>query len=418
MKQIINIVLMVMLICCMIPMHYATIIDSPAVEAVLAYQDPDPAEPGETVEVRFSIKNTGASTAKNTEFKVIDEYPFTLANDEDEITSVGDIYVYDATKITTGEATVTYKLVVDSDVRDGEYDLRLAYRTEGGVSRGNWIEFDAFKIKVGGKATNVVIAETQTSPERAAPGQETIVTLTIANNGSSIIDDVTILLNLDETSEILPYKTSNEAVISKMSGGETKEVTFDLIVTPDAKVKVYEIPVKMTYSDLRNNAYEKTTYISIVVDAEPEYVLNLEETEVYTKSQTGNIVMSLSNIGVSNINYATLMLLPSEEYTVLSTDTVYIGNLESDDYETAQFKIYAKEYKKELPLQLRLLYKDSYNNNYDETININMNMFSLWEAKRYGLVESSYSWLFIFIFISACIAGWYWWKRTKKVKKG
>lgn len=409
---------LIIAILAILPLVYAQVVDSPALQAVLAYQDPDPVEPGETVELRFSIKNTGASTAKNAEFKVIAEYPFTAIGDE--IKSVGDISVYDSEKIVTGESTVIFKVLTDKDVQDGEYDIKLAYRTEGGISRGNWIEFDAFKVKVGGKATNVVIAEAKTSPQRIAPGQETEVTLTIANNGNSIIEDATITLNLEDTDAISPLRTSNEAVISKIDGGESTEVAFNLIITPDAEIKVYEIPVKMTYSDLRNNAYEKTAYIAIVVDAEPEYVLNIEETEVYTEGQSGTIVVSLSNIGVSDINYATLTLLQSENYVILSSDTVYIGNLESDDYETAQFKIFAKDYVKELPVRFRLLYKDGYNNNYDEEIILTMNMFSSWKAKKYGLVESSSAWIFIFLVIAVGAAGWYWWKykRSKKAKKG
>ena len=97
----------------------AQVMDSPYIEAVLAYQDPDPVEQGETVELRFSIKNTGASTAKSTEFKIMPEYPFELANEEDEIKEVGDVPVYDAEEIITGEATVTYKLLVDKEVMDG-----------------------------------------------------------------------------------------------------------------------------------------------------------------------------------------------------------------------------------------------------------------------------------------------------------
>ncbi|MFA6888813.1 MAG: hypothetical protein WC254_04940, partial [Candidatus Woesearchaeota archaeon] len=91
MKKVIYVGLIFFIICCIIPISYADVIDSPTVEAVLSYQDPDPAEPGETVELHFSIKNTGASIAKSTEFEVIAEYPFTLANDEDEIKSVGDV---------------------------------------------------------------------------------------------------------------------------------------------------------------------------------------------------------------------------------------------------------------------------------------------------------------------------------------
>ncbi len=413
--MIIGIITIILISLCPV---YAQIVDSPALQAVLAYQDPDPVEPGETVELRFSIKNTGASTAKNAEFKLLAEYPFTLA--KEEIKGVGDIPVYDAEKMITGESTVTYKVVTDKNVQDGEYDITLAYRTEGGISRGNWIEFDPFKVKVGGKATNVVIAETTTSPEKVSPGEEVEVILTIANNGNSVIEDTTITLNLEDTAGISPLKTSNEAVISEIKAGDSKNATFNLIITPDAEIKVYEIPVKMTYSDLRNNAYEKTTYIAIVVDAEPEYVLNIEETEVYTKGKSGEIVVSLSNIGVSNINYATLTLLPSDAYIILSTDTVYVGNLESDDYETAQFKIYTTEYVEELPVSFRLLYKDSYNRNYDDEITVNMNMFSSWKAKQYGLIEGSSAWIIILLLIGAGAAGWYWWKykRGKNLKKG
>jgi hypothetical protein len=398
----------------------AQVMDSPYIEAVLAYQDPDPVEPGETVELRFSIKNTGASTAKSTEFKIMPEYPFELANEEDEIKEVGDVPVYDAEEIITGEATVTYKILVDKDVMDGEYDLQIAYRTEGGLSRGNWIEFDTFKIKVGGKATNVVIEKIETSPEKVSPGQEVEVTLTVANNGNSIVEDMTITLNLEDTAAISPLKTSSQAVISQISARQTQDVVFDVIITPDAEIKVYEIPVTMSYSDQRNNEYEKTTYIAIPVDAEPEYVLNMEETEVYTEGQSGEITVSLSNIGVSNINYATLSILPSNDYIILSSDTVYIGNLESDDYETAQFKIYTQDYKEELPVLFRLIYKDNYNRNYDDEITLSMNMFSSWKAKKYGLVQGSSAWTIIILVILVGAGSWYWWKykKVKKEKKG
>src|SRR3989338_6438548 len=76
----------------------AAILDSPHINATLSYQDPDPVEPGETVELKFSIKNDGASTAKTTEFTVEAEYPLILASGEDEIKNAGDIPVYDSTQ--------------------------------------------------------------------------------------------------------------------------------------------------------------------------------------------------------------------------------------------------------------------------------------------------------------------------------
>ncbi len=391
----------------------AAILDSPHINATLSYQDPDPVEPAETVELKFSIKNDGASTAKTTEFMVEAEYPLILASGEDEIKNTGDIPVYDSTQIDTGEATVRYKFVVDRNADDGEYDITLKYRTEGGVSRGNWIALDPFKVKVGGKATSIVIEETKTEPERVPPGESADVTIKLTNNGNTDIEDVTVMLNLQNTTEIAPLKTSNELVIKDLPAGESQEVTFSLIVAPDAAVKVYKIPVKLSYEDQRNNKYERSSYISIVVDAEPEYVLNIEENEVFLEDQAGNVVVSLSNIGVANLNYATLRLEEGEYYTVLSSDTVYLGNLESDDYETAQFKIYASEYTEELPLNFRLVYKDGFNQNYDEYITVTTKMFTGREARKYGLVENGTGMFTIMLLIAAGIAGWYFWKKYR-----
>lgn len=414
-KSIISLLLIFQIV--FLPICFADgIMDSPYLKATLTLQDPDPVNAGEEVELRFSIVNDGKSTAKNTEFQITPEYPLSLSPGQDEIKEAGDIKIYDAIEIDTGEAVIKYKLKVDSNALEGEYNVVLKYRTEGGLSRGNWIEFDPFIIKVGGKASNVIVQETKTEPERIAPGQSGDVTLVLGNQGATEIEDVSVVLDLQNTTKISPLKTSNEAIIKQLKGGETAEATFNLIVAPDAEVKVYTIPVKISYTDQRDNKYEKTTYVSLVVDAEPEYVLNLEESELYQKGQNGNIVVSLSNIGIANINYATLTLLPSDDYTTLSTDTVYIGNLESDDYETAQYKIYANVYKEELPLKFRLVYKDGYNKEYDEQITLTTKMFTSWEARKYGLTQGSSGFFWIAVLIIAGGAGWYFWRRKKLAK--
>lgn len=409
-----TILLMMIMIVTLLQGVNAAILDSPHITAALSYQDPDPVDPGEIAELRFSIKNDGASTAKTTEFKIESEYPLLLATGEEEIKSVGDVPVYDAQEIDTGEATLKYKLIVDPNGAEGEYEVTLFYRTEGGVSRGNWIALDPFDVEVGGKASSVVIEETKTVPERVAPGETAEVGMKIRNNGNTYIEDMTITLSLQNTTEIAPIKTSNEVIIRNIKGGESTQANFSLIVAPDAAVKVYKIPVTLKYTDQRNNQYEKNTYVSLVVDAEPEYVLNIEESDVYEEGVAGNIVVSLSNIGVANINYATLTLEEAEEYIVLSSNTVYLGNLESDDYETAQFKIYAKEYVEDLPLKFRLVYKDAFNKNYDEEITLTTKMFTSWEAKRYGLSENGMGFTTVLILLGAGMLGWYMWKQHKK----
>lgn len=393
----------------------AQIVDSPIIEATLAYQNPDPVQPGEEVELKWSIKNTGSSTAKNTQLRLQLDYPFSISSGETEIKSIGDISVYDAKKIDTGETSAKYKLLVDENAIEGDYELVLKYRTEEGISRGNWIELEPFTISVGSKATNIIIKETKTIPERISPGEDGEVTITLANEGQGDIKDIVVKMDLENINDIAIIGMSNEVVVQRIATNQSKEITFHLLIAPLAEIKIYKIPVKLEYSDERGNSYEKTTNIAIIVDAEPEYVLNIEENDVYTTKQKGNIVISLSNIGISEIKYATLSLLPSEYYTILSSDTAYLGNLESDDYETAQFTIYSNKYKEELPLEFVLVYKDSYNKNYKEDITVTVKMFTGFQAKKYGLKESNIGIVVIVFVILAVIGcGWYLWKIKKK----
>ena len=55
----------------------------------------------------------------------------------------------------------------------------------------------------------------------------------------------------------------------------------------------------------------------------------------------------------------------SEKYEIVSPAEVYVGNIDSDDYETADFKISLNKVKeKEVILPLSLEYKDANNNEY------------------------------------------------------
>jgi hypothetical protein len=392
------------------------IIDTPIIDASLAYQDPDPVEPGDEVELRFSIKNTGSSTAKSTEFAMETSYPFTISPGEDEIKSLGDIKIYESEEIITGESSIRFKVYVDQDALEGSYDLTLKYRTEEGISRGQWIETDPFILTVGSKGTHLVLQQSTTDPETVSPGQNAKLTLTFSNEGNTALEGITVGVNLDDLSEISPTGTGTELIIQKIKPGETGEAVFSFILAPDAEIKVYKVPLDLEYEDARGTDYEKTTHTSIIAAAQPEYILNLEESDVYKKKESGNVVISLSNIGVGDINYATITLKENDYYTILSPDAVYLGNLESDDFETAQFTLYTNHYAEEIPLEFTLFYKDNYNKNYEEEITLQMKLFTSGEAKRYGLVEPGNSWIILLLLITAG-AGYYWWKYKRK-KKG
>ncbi len=162
------------------------------------------------------------------------------------------------------------------------------------------------------------------------------------------------------------------------------------MVDADADNKPYKIPITITYSDLFGQNFSQSNIVGIAVYDEPEYIVNLEESDIYVDGNKGRVIISISNTGPSDINYLTLKLLDSEDYEILSTDTIYVGNLESDDFETAEYDLFVKTDKKNVPLQLKMTYKDNYNNDFEKKIVLpGMKIFTQGEAVKFGLVKAN-----------------------------
>ena len=55
----------------------------------LLNQEPDPAEPGKYVDVRFKIENYGIEPASEVEIEILPSFPFTLVQGEDAVRNLG-----------------------------------------------------------------------------------------------------------------------------------------------------------------------------------------------------------------------------------------------------------------------------------------------------------------------------------------
>ncbi len=388
----------------------ASIVANPILDISLVEQDPDPVEPGEFVDLKFNIQNNGNGAAKDLELEIVPEYPFTLYEGENAVEELGDVKVYEATETDTGTVTVRYRLGVDSEALEGIYEITLRYRH--GDDTRQWQSIDPFDIRVKSTKGLLSISSTETIPERVEPGHSISINMQLKNEGSNDLEDLKIIAEVTNVTELSPLGSSNELIISRINGGAEENISFNFMVSASAELKTYKLPINLTFMDESGNSYTKLNYISVIVDSSPEYILNLEESEIYQAGTKGSIVISLSNIGSSDINYATLRLSESEEYVALSSSTVYLGNLESDDYETAEFDIYVDDYQPKLPLNFILSYTDNYNNDYDEDITLEMKLFTSSEAGKYGLKEGgSGLFYFVVILVVGGGAGYYYWKK-------
>ncbi len=388
--------------------------ENPKIIVSLASQDPDPVEPGKIVEVSFKLDNQGA-LANNVFFDIEPEYPFTLLPGEIKTKTIGTL---GTTQNSERSVFVKYKLKVDQNAVDGSHEIKVRYKTENFES---WTLLENLIIKVQSKDAILSVEKYTTTPEVIAPGSKAKLLIGLRNHASSILKDVKITLDLgksgDEQTPFAPVGSTNEKVISVIDAQGYTPLEFSLIVDPDAKSKIYKVPLKMQYSDIINKNYSKTLTIAVIVGVEPDVSVYIDSTKVYTAGGTGEVTVKIVNKGLTDLKFLNVNLDKADGYKVLSPYEVYLGNIDSDDYETADFKLSIdKKSKGSVSLPLTIEYKDANNADYKKKINLELPIYTSSEAKRLGLVEGNgkIKWIIIVIVIVVGFFGYRRWRKKNR----
>ena len=121
------------------------------------------------------------------------------------------------------------------------------------------------------------------------------------------------------------------------------------------------------------------------------------------------IVVSIANTGPNTAQFLEVSPVPTSGIKI-TPDSIYIGNLESDDFDTAEFEVTSSAVGKQ-EIQLKLSYKDQFNKEQEVTRKVGINILTAEEAAAYE--EKSPVPYVAGIIILAGIA-WYWRRRKKK----
>ena len=341
----------------------------------LLNQNPDPVEPGKYVELRFIVENLGGKQADNFIFELVPEYPFSLDPGSDVRRTIGSLNSYQ-----TGDYAYVmyYNVRVDANAVIGDNKIRYRYSTDGG---NNWITLKS-EVRIDERDYLIGISDVKTDPEKAVPGKEFDLNFNLKNMAFSEISNLKVNLNLDqlsETNDVVPFYTigtANHKVIDLIKPNENANVNFKMKVDPHADSKLYRLPVTIDYNNNKGERLSKDFFVTINVFDEPQYLINLESSDVYKSNQRGRVIISVSNIGTGRLNYLRTTLIESDDYTILSPKNVYLGNLESDDFETSDYQLYVESDKDEIKLNLLVEYKDEFNNDYEDNKEVTLKLYS------------------------------------------
>jgi len=373
-------------------------------------QIPDPAEPGKYVDIRFKFENNGSKTAENIEAEILPQYPFSLDPGTDGIKKVGSLNTQQ--KGDKG-VIIKYRIRVDKDALVGQSDIELRYR----VDNGAWITPPEFEIDVQPFDAILLLDKVASNPGIIRPGEKAAVDITFKNIAGILLKKIRVKIKLGGV-PLAPIGSTNEEVIEKIGKDEVASVRFDLIGEPDAQSGVYKVPVEFAYYDNLGNIYNRNSTIGLIVGSEPDLLTNIDATTIHQSGEPGEVTIKIVNKDVNEIKFLNAKLAESGDYRIISPNEVYVGNIDSDDYETAEFKMFVKKTKdKKIVLPVTLEYKDANNKEYIDELKLELQLYDASEAKKFGLVNGNGK-IGIFITILIVVVGFFiyriWRKRKKK----
>ena len=258
-------------------------------------------------------------------------------------------------------------------------------------------------------SAQIAIQSFSTTPEKVSPGERVELRVTLENVGNDDIRNILVNIDLSEV-PFAPLHSSTEQIIDRIKEDDEETVLFELVALPDASSQIYKIPIKISY-----NETSKSSLISLEVSAEAKLDLILEESEIIKVNDKGAVTLKFVNNGLTQIKFLKVILQDSPYYEILSPSSLYIGEVDVDDFETEEFVIISKV--KNPRLVINLEYTDSNNNEFKETRYVNLNVYTLEEAKQLGLVKSNFSgiWTVLVILLVVGIVAYKIIRRKKNV---
>jgi hypothetical protein len=377
--------------------------------------EPYPAESGSYTNVWIKVENYGKGEAEDVEFILEPKFPFSLDSNEEAERFIGSL--------DTGEEVVLeYKVRVDEDAVEGINELDFKFTSDG----NSWITH-TFDILVKTHDTMLTTQDVIVTPEEVAPGELFDASILLENLADSTLKDLRLELQLTQRdvlstavsySELpfTPVDSTNVLMAKRLGPNEQKLFTYRLRVDPDTDPKVYRIPITLTYSDeIGNTTYEEEGIIAVVVSKKPDIMVNLDESDIYVEDSKGEVTVGVYNIGMSKIKFAVLEIKEGDGYEILSNKKLYLGNVDSDDYETGRYTLYVDKENPEINFLLK--YKDDFNKEHADDITLNLQTYSNSKAREYGFISGSPIGTIIVVILVVGAGVFFYIRKKKKNKK-
>lgn len=239
-----------------------------------------------------------------------------------------------------------------------------------------------------------------------APGEEKRIEINFENTFSTNIEDITFTLDFKDL-PFIPVGGSS-AGFDELDPDDDAHAGFTIRAANDIAPGDYQIPYTITYLQ-DNEERTRAGSIGISVSSQPalSYTINTENPVIGAE---GKINLKIINSGFADAKFVSVKAR-GDGFTILSENEIYIGSIDSDDFETANFDVVFNSAKPRFTAIVE--YTDFDNKKVTEAIEIPVTVYSKEKAIQLGIIEESRLGLYIGIVV-AVIVIWLVWRAIRK----
>ena len=359
--------------------------------------EPVPLQTSEYADVWLEVVNKGDTEAENVDLFFQENYPFSVDPGEQKHWDIGEI-------VPGEEYMIHLQTRVDENAIQGENHLE--FTTRSGAENISI----SHKVPVEVRSDSDMLSVSDVEfPENVAPGASESMDLRLENLADGQIKNIEVKMDLSEV-PIASSGTTSQAVTA-IEKSSTESVSFNLNIDETAENGVYKIPITVSYENEAGTEFTRETTVGVVVGGESDLQagLNGVETEL-TPGATGTVTFRLVNRGRGSADFVKLNLEDTESFEVLSPNSVYLGDMDSDDYQTADFQIHVSSDAENVSAPVEVSYKDI-DGERTSTQMVEVPVYTQNQLEKYGMASGGSSLPLVVVVILIAGGVYYWRKR-------
>ncbi|MBN2881310.1 COG1361 S-layer family protein [Candidatus Woesearchaeota archaeon] len=306
----------------------ASNVDTAYIRLTLLNQDPDPAEPGKYLELRWKVTKFGNDKLEDLKFELQPEYPFSFDKVDTPIKTVG---TWMGTSDTDEYYTLYYKIKVADDALEGDYDLDLGYSYGDGL-----VTTQTYTVRVGEKIEpELVLGEVKSSPIKLlGDTSENQISIELLNIGDDSAENVYASLDLPDGFKS-SYSYSTEKNLGNIIAHSSATSTMYIDIEDYVKEGDYQATLNVKYKKTDDDFYSNLQIpINLEVKGKPTFKIESVE---YSKNSiepgdTVDIKLILKNTGSNDVESVSIKAFKESSQPIeFSEKSDFIGTLNVDE---------------------------------------------------------------------------------------